>query len=387
MSSTPDATKTTASRANAAADPTVMKIPIEDFPFEMRKTLRAYDLDGDGFVTLDELKESLERRETAETHNVVLRSNNSILKKLAIVAIATASALVGATAGLTSKIIRDNTDTVVEGRALMNKLHEPVATNINTMDVPLGALAHLVAVDPRIPAKITQMVVQHPDGEMYYLTTNSIVVKPQELVTLDTTDGDVITWDSTVEEGREIHIALANGKSWTRPAACAECTATSIVVNEEIEGALVDFLSMVDADGQRRLNSYCISPLPQEGTLTINLIEATNLKSKDKDDTEVDAYIRFTIEHVVDSDKDYGVRKSTTKTNDPNPTYNERFVFKLPTLVNMRLSVKVEDDTSTIGKLAAIDLEFLDLSEEPKKLRRKLNSGKSYVSLELSYTK
>jgi hypothetical protein len=250
MTSTPDGTNAV-SKANV--DPTAMNIPIEGFPFEMRKTLGAYDLDGDGFITMDELKESLERRETAETQNVVLRSSNSLFKKLAIGGVATAGVLLGATAVLTGKIIKDNTDTVVEGRALMNRFHEPVATNINTMKVPLGALAHLVAVDDRIPAKVTQVVVEGLDGELYYLTTNSIVVKPQEMVALSTVDGDLIKWDHAVDDGREIHITLADGKSWTRPSACAECTATSMVVNDEIEDALANFLSTVDEDGERRM--------------------------------------------------------------------------------------------------------------------------------------
>merc|ERR1712087_1044603 len=60
-----------------------------------------------------------------------------------------------------------------------------------------------------------------------------------------------------------------------------------------------------------------------------------------------DPYVKFELEqdNTFRRDKDYGEKKSTKKSNELNPVYDEYFTYSdLPSLNNMELTCKVMDD-------------------------------------------
>merc|ERR1719510_1032163 len=101
------------------------------------------------------------------------------------------------------------------------------------------------------------------------------------------------------------------------------------------------------------------------GKLTIHLQRITNLKDDDFQGKS-DPYVEFELEqdNTFRRDKDYGEKKSTKKSNELNPVYDEYFTYSdLPSLNNMELTCKVMDDDMLTGddKLGKvkIDLEKL----------------------------
>eukprot|EP00585_Thalassiosira_rotula_P003835 CAMPEP_0196159848 /NCGR_PEP_ID=MMETSP0910-20130528/46527_1 /TAXON_ID=49265 /ORGANISM="Thalassiosira rotula, Strain GSO102" /LENGTH=131 /DNA_ID=CAMNT_0041424773 /DNA_START=103 /DNA_END=498 /DNA_ORIENTATION=+ len=129
------------------------------------------------------------------------------------------------------------------------------------------------------------------------------------------------------------------------------------------------------------------------GILTIYLDRATNLKDKDTIGKS-DPYIKFELEqNNTFKDKDYGEMKSTTKSNELNPVYEETFHFNIPTIENMELTCKVmDDDTLKDDKMGKckIKLEKLGLSDTPtpvkEKVYNRIMGEDAYVHLSLSYT-
>mmetsp|Transcript_54895 Transcript_54895/g.116631 ORF Transcript_54895/g.116631 Transcript_54895/m.116631 type:complete len:132 (+) Transcript_54895:86-481(+) len=128
------------------------------------------------------------------------------------------------------------------------------------------------------------------------------------------------------------------------------------------------------------------------GILTVFLEKATNLKDEDTIGKS-DPYVKFELEQDnLIFDHDMGEMKSTTKSGDLNPVYEEEFVFNIPTLENMVLHCKVMDEDilsdDKMGK-CKIKLEELGLSADPTPVSEKVYNrifGKdSYVFLTIAY--
>lgn len=131
--------------------------------------------------------------------------------------------------------------------------------------------------------------------------------------------------------------------------------------------------------------------------LTVHLIKIVNLRNTGITDV-ADPYVKFHLEQDnlgFFHDKDFGKMESTRKKNDPNPVFNETFVFQdIPReMKNMELHVKVLDHDQSSGddKIGSctINLQKLDLEPIPTMVRRKVDNnvfGKdAYIFLNISY--
>jgi len=131
--------------------------------------------------------------------------------------------------------------------------------------------------------------------------------------------------------------------------------------------------------------------------LTIHLVKIVNLGNTGITDV-ADPYVKFHLEQDnigFFHDKDFGKMESSKKKDDPNPVFNETFVFPdIPeTMKNMKLKVKVMDSDShsrddNLGS-CTINLEKLDLEPIPMLVRRKIDNnffGKdAYIFLNMSF--
>jgi len=106
-----------------------------------------------------------------------------------------------------------------------------------------------------------------------------------------------------------------------------------------------------------------------------------------------DPYVKFELEQDnAVFDKDMGDKKSTKKKDEPNPVYDETFVWNIPGINNMELTCKVmDDDIASDDKIGhcKIKLEDLGLTPEPQEFSYKVDnnlfSKDAYIYLKISY--
>lgn len=129
--------------------------------------------------------------------------------------------------------------------------------------------------------------------------------------------------------------------------------------------------------------------------LTVKLNKVTNLKDGDLIGKS-DPYVKFELEQDnMVFDKDFGKQKSSVKSDDCNPVYDETFTFEVPStegLHNLVLTCKImDDDTLKDDKLGKckIKLDDLSLSETPTGVDRVVDknifSSSARIYLEISY--
>lgn len=129
------------------------------------------------------------------------------------------------------------------------------------------------------------------------------------------------------------------------------------------------------------------------GILKVRLVKATNLADKDLFG-KTDPYVRLELEQDnIFRDHDYGYQVSSKKRNELNPVWNEDFVFNIPTLDNMVLTLKVFDEDigsrdDKCGK-CKIKLEHEGISRTPKRIEktvdRNLLRKNGKIVVEISY--
>jgi len=131
--------------------------------------------------------------------------------------------------------------------------------------------------------------------------------------------------------------------------------------------------------------------------LTVHLVKIVNLGNTGIFDV-ADPYVKFHLEQDNwFDDKDLGRMESSRKKDDPDPVFNETFVFQdIPRkMENLELHVEVMDHDKFSGDdnlgSCTIKLEKLDLEPIPILVRRKIDNnffGKdAYIFLNISYGK
>lgn len=227
-------------------------LSIENFPNEVQGTLsEAFDKDGDGVIDCQELVE-------AANIYTQTKATNSLLRKGVFFVATLSVGLVGAIAGLTYGIVDANKDTSVDGRVLMTKQQDPISVSTNQVTLSLGTL-------PFVPFEVTSKVTDVAFGselneneienKMYFRKILSIDIIPDAGLELETTAGDLITWE--IENSSVITVTLKDGTSWTKDVACTQCTAVNVFSNSEVLEGLKNFEEATGVDG-RRLNR-CIT--------------------------------------------------------------------------------------------------------------------------------
>lgn len=213
-------------------------ITISGMSDSVQAALKEFDANGDGNIDSQELI-----RAAALYRNS--KRTNSLLRKGIIGLSIGFLALVGAVGGLTYGIVEASKDTVIEGRTLFTKSHEPLATNTNEVSVPLGALAFL---PDEVASKVKEVSFKSEDGETtHHSAVLGLLVSPSSRVTIKTATEDVLEWTG----GDSFTVTLKDGTSWMLGAGCGKCSAVNVIDNEEIQVGLNSFGKEIGIDGRK----------------------------------------------------------------------------------------------------------------------------------------
>jgi len=230
-------------------------LTISDFPVEIQGILsEAFDPDGDGHISTDELVEGAKI-------SIQTRKFNRMLWKGLAVAIFVVLALVGLNAGLTYGIVDANKDTEVQGRALMVRekgmdAEVPVATSNNEITVTLATLPFLPS---SVVSHVENLAFSSEDGSVvYHRKVRSVDISPEKSLKLLTTEGDMVEWD-LVDDAKKLSIALASGEdgtAWKMCVYCTECTAANVYSTPDILNGLDSFEAATGKEARRHLGTF-----------------------------------------------------------------------------------------------------------------------------------
>jgi len=231
-------------------------LAISNFPVEVQGILsNAYDDDGDGHISTEELVEGARLKMRTE-------KCNSILWKGIGLAVFLIVALIGMNAGLTYGIIDANKDTEVQGRALMvrgkgsDDAEVPVATSNNEITVTLATLPFLPS---SAVSHVDNLAFSSEDGSVvYHRKVRSVDISPGKSLKLLTTEGDMVEWD-LVDDAKQLSIALASGEegtSWKMCVHCTECTASNVYSTPDILDGLDSFEAATGKEARRHLGTF-----------------------------------------------------------------------------------------------------------------------------------
>jgi len=226
-------------------------LAISNFPVEVQGILsNAYDDDDDGHISTKELVEGARIKIRTE-------KCNSLLWKGIGLAVVLVVALIGLNVGLTYGIIDANKDTEVQGRALMVRekgmdAEVPVATSNNEITVTLATLPFLPS---SAVSHIQNMAFSSEDGSVvYHRKVRSADVRPDQGLTLMTTQGDRVEWD-LVDDAKKLSITLQDGTAWKTCMHCTECTAGNVYSTPDILDGLNSFEAAMGKEARRHLGT------------------------------------------------------------------------------------------------------------------------------------
>jgi len=227
-------------------------LAISNFPVQVQGILsNAYDDDGDGHISTEELVEGARLKMRTE-------KCNSILWKGIGLAVFLIVALIGMNAGLTYGIIDANKDTEVQGRALMVRgkgidAEVPVATSNNEITVTLATLPFLPS---SVVSHVDNLAFSSEDGSVvYHRKVRSADVRPDQGLTLMTTQGDMVEWD-LVDDAKKLSITLEDGTAWKMCVHCTECTASNVYSTPDILDGLDSFEAATGKEARRHLGTF-----------------------------------------------------------------------------------------------------------------------------------
>jgi len=230
-------------------------LAISNFPVEVQGILsNAYDDDGDGHISTDELVEGARIKMRTE------KCNRMLWKGIGL-AVVFVVALIGLNVGLTYGIIDANKDTEVQGRALMVRekgmdAEVPVATSNNEITVTLATLPFLPS---SVVSHVENLAFSSEDGSVvYHRKVRSVDISPEKSLKLLTTEGDIVEWD-LVDDAKKLSIALASGEdgtAWKMCVYCTECTAANVYSTPDILDGLDSFEAATGKEARRHLGTF-----------------------------------------------------------------------------------------------------------------------------------
>jgi len=227
-------------------------LAISDFPVEIQGILsNAYDDDGNGHISTKELVKAAELSIKVRKYNIMLWKGIGLAAFIVV-------ALIGLNAGLTYGIIDANKDTEVQGRALMVRekgmdAELPVTTSNNEITVTLAALPFLPS---SAVSHVENLAFSSEDGSVvYHRKVRSADVRPDQGLTLMTTQGDKVEWD-LVDDAKKLSITLHDGTTWKMCVYCTECTAANVYSTPDILNGLDGFETATGKEARRHLGTF-----------------------------------------------------------------------------------------------------------------------------------
>jgi len=130
----------------------------------------------------------------------------------------------------------------------MTKQQEPISVSTNEIKLSLATLSF---VPFEVTSKVTDVAfASEPlENKVYFRKILSINVIPEEELELETTAGDLITWD--IGNSAVITVTLKDGTSWTKDVTCTQCTATNVYSSSEVLEGVKKFEKATELAGRR----------------------------------------------------------------------------------------------------------------------------------------
>lgn len=205
----------------------------------------AMDQDGDGQISHVELCNSYIRvaNKIHEQSQDILheKKEKKLLSWMLAILVVVVAFVTMANYATSTAAVRKAKDMAVEGGStvLVTTDHEAVSTNMNEVQSPLPALAWL---PNSIREHVKTITFTGQDNEgivVYHKEVSSIVTHEEKSTTVKTSDGDTLSWN--INNMENVMIELADGKMWSKPAGCEQCTVINVVQTQEVSEALDKF--------------------------------------------------------------------------------------------------------------------------------------------------
>lgn len=211
---------------------------LDDFPDDIAEALEPLDLDGDRYISKNEIVEAgraLKR----------VRKKNSQLKHLVLFLLLGYVILVSTIIGLVYWAVKLTKDTEVRAgsSALMttfaNEERVPVTVSSNEVALSLGLLIFLPT---DVVSKIKTFVIHDEDDTQLYRDVLFMDVRPEESFSVTTTAGDKLTWGFKNSTDHMMVVTLADGTSFTKSVLCEQCSALNVLPTDPRVQAASDSL-------------------------------------------------------------------------------------------------------------------------------------------------
>ena len=219
-------------------------ITLDGLPDDVRAGLLAFDIDGDGEISRDELIRA------AEVYRDSVRSV-SRMTKIIVGLTAALAVVVGCTGGLTYGIIEATKETKVAGTMLTTPYGDAISVNTNTVTIPMATLAFAPA---EFSASLDSISFGSQDeSTLYHRRVDSVDVVADTSVVVKTTTGDVLSYTG----GSTITIQLAgSATTWTKQASCTRCSSLNVHLTSELDAAIDKAIDAFGTPNSRKLLGF-----------------------------------------------------------------------------------------------------------------------------------
>jgi hypothetical protein len=221
-------------------------ITLDGLPDDVRAGLLAFDIDGDGEISRDELIRA------AEVYRDSVRSVNR-MTKIIVGLTAVLAVVIGCISGLTYGIIEATKETKVAGTMLTTPYGDAISVDTNMVSIPVATLAFAPA---EVSANLNSVSFGSQDeSTLYHRRVDSVDVVADTSVVVKTTAGDVLSY--TVTSGSTLTIQLAGGATtWTKQASCTSCSSLNVHLTPELDAAIDKAIDAFGTPNGRKLLGF-----------------------------------------------------------------------------------------------------------------------------------
>lgn len=218
-------------------------IALDGLPDDVRSGLLAFDIDGDGEISREELIRA------AEVYRDSVRSV-SRMTKIIVALTALLALVVGCNGGLTYAIIEATKEYTVKGTMLSTPYGDAISVNTNEISIPVATLAFAPGYVAANLAAISFGSAN--DDTLYHRRVQSVDVVQDTSVIVKTTAGDVLSYTG----GSTLQITLADSTNWNKQASCTRCSSLNVHLTPELDAAIDKAVQAFGTPNGRKLLGF-----------------------------------------------------------------------------------------------------------------------------------